>query len=578
MSSRALPWILAGLVAGMMVLPFASAPGTSSAAELPSAPAAGPAAAREGAERMLTPQELEPRRPAARDRSGGAPKGLGSVEPDLTTYAVELTVVDGDDQPLSSALVYLGPWPGPLSFAGRTDLRGRLSVQWTARRPSLRVAFAAAHGIEGASSTRIVELTARPHCAAIALRRPGAREEVVHPESFGWAYSEARRARIDERGLLHFSCETSGLPGAALELPAGWSFPGAASVPAPEVPDAVPLAHVFGVVREPDGRPVPGARVRASEAALDFELSTRASEDGTFELGPLPRDGAHVSIGGGDAGRYETELGFGVEPFQWLHPSLQRGRELVGRCVDAVGRPLQDWRVELSDPGSRTPWADVAWTAGDGSFRVANVPPALLRIDLLPPGGRPSLPFASARAVLAEDEILLESSGGFADRCAITFDVQDAEGASAERVEALLAPIDGDRAIRFEFDFVRRSFRARDLPAGRYVLHVHAPAHRSIEREVVLVREGELDLGTLRFEPNESVVVELPGGLGATECRLERADTDPPLFLGAFLARGRWRMRLSAGEYVLYLREGAGERAVPFTVVAGRPNGLRVER
>ncbi|MBI5362227.1 MAG: hypothetical protein HZA53_03545 [Planctomycetes bacterium] len=580
MSSRPLPWILAGLVAGATVFQLASAPGTSTAAEPTRSPVAVPTAARDGEERMVTPKELESRRPAARDRAAGAPQHLGLGESDLTTYTFELSVVDGDDQPLSGAAVYLAPWPGPLSHAGVTDVRGRLRVQWTARRTSMRVAFAAAHPREGASNLRVVELTARPFAAMVELRPPsnhGVRELEPLDTPNPWSSADAHRARLDERGLLRFSAEAPGLPGAALELPRGWSFPAACAATS-ALPDVVPQAHAFGVAREPNGRPARGVRVRASEAMLDFELSTRSQDDGAFVLGPLPRDGAHVSVGGGDAGRYETELGFGVEPFQHLNPSLQRGREVVGRCIDAVGRPLQGWRVELSDPGSRPPWADMAWTVADGSFRVPNVPSALLRIDLLPPGSRPSLPFAIARAVQAEDEILLDSSGGFADRCAITLDVLDAEGACVDRAEALLAPIDGDRAIRLEFDAVRRSFRARDLPAGRYALHVHAPNHRSIEREVGLVREGEVDLGTLRFEANESVVIELSGGLGATEVRLERADADPPLYLGSFQARGRWRMRLPAGDYVLYSREANSERATPFTVVAGRPNAVRIER
>ncbi|MBK7878390.1 MAG: carboxypeptidase regulatory-like domain-containing protein [Planctomycetes bacterium] len=577
MSSKVLPWFAVGLAAAVTLLELASSPASSSAAASVAHPGA-PAPEREPEQEALSSAgETSARRSAARTAPASAARSSPSTRDATgTLYTFELWVLDADDQPLPGAEVRLAPWPHPIARVGTTDARGRLRVQWRAARESMRVAFAASHPELGASSLRLAELTTRPFAAAIELRG-GARPSASTPPG------PELRARLDEDGLLRFPSDVAALPGEPIELPTGWSFPGATRAVSSTVPADVPQVHVGGVVREPDGDPVAGARVRASSPELEFELSTRSHADGAFTLGPLPRDGAHVSVGGGELGRYETELGAGVEPFQLLRPSLQRGRELHGRWRDALGRPLAGWRVELFDTGAKSPWADTAITDAEGRFTVPNVPATMLGLDLVAPDAVGGLPFDGVRGFWPEARDEFDAPWTPSERSTLVFRVVDAFGSLVDDADVRLEPVSGDRAQWVEFDPALDAHRAEGLPPGSYRLWVNAAGrHAALHpTEFELAPGDELDLGVVALEGLTPVVVELPARYGAAECRLETADTDPPLVLGAFRARGRFRVDLQAGAYTLHVLTSEADRAERverFEVLPGRTRVVRLPR
>jgi len=605
MTLRAIAWTLAAFGGGAVVVALLGSPPVSVAAPAPAETPLQPAVGASQPNASTPARQAEP--------AGSAQRTAVPVDVEAggeQAFQLTLHVTDGDDQPLPGAAVYLAPRELGLNLVGWTDGHGRLELRWRARRESMVVLYAAEHPAHGSSNLRRIELTATPAAVALQLRstpeahpippeeageRFAARLLLSHPQpmplpppSLRWRHVRRTRALLDDQGWLQFSAPGVELPGERVDPPRDRRYP---EEPLDERHVLAPgdeAAFVRGRIHDDRGRPVAGARVRASDAARRVTFSTRSQADGAFGLGPVPARGLHVSFGGGDLGRSETDLGVAGARVHVLQPALQRGRELAGRLLDREGVPLGQWKVELAALDPRQPWADSTWTDAEGRFRVPNVPNQALRLDAtrgeFPDAARGdfngSIPVCRLGGVdlAREQDYALDCSARAAGALALRLLGHD--GLPLEDAEVRLLPERGDRGTLIEFDPRERNYHITGLAAGRYELAIHRPGEHALHWPGSLALDGEreLDLGPLSFEPLAVLCVEPARGAGLVEYRLERAEGPASRALlahvGTFRMRGRWRAELPAGEYRLSVLGTGRAQLEELTLFAGRTRTL----
>jgi carboxypeptidase family protein len=183
------------------------------------------------------------------------------------------------------------------------------------------------------------------------------------------------------------------------------------------VPRPEETARIRGVVQDRDGRPLPGARVRATERVGSFDRiagETRTGEDGRFELRWL------------DPGSYELwaeQTGFGT---QTVLLSLSAGDEaeksfvlrsvgvLYGRVSDRIGRPLEEARLLVRRSDGSVLLEAPAKPDASGCYELDGLAPGSYWITALAPGHAPdtaSLPVSMDPASSVRADFRLGSGG-----------------------------------------------------------------------------------------------------------------------------------------------------------------------
>ncbi len=474
-------------------------------------------------------------------------------------------------------------------------------MQFAAALDTQRASSSPASTRYGCSPLRVIELTPRPFHLAIELRpapdaprfaaeEAGAIFDARSPAPLpsdrqenalatpGLAHAGVDTARIDERGRLRFAQLLESLPGTALDAPRGWTLPEPAPLVTRDFDPRDGSIFVKGVVRDTRGARVADARVRAHDAERQLEFSTRSFQDGSFGLGPLPSRGMQLSIGGGDSGRYETSLSGAGERFQSVQAALSRARELSGTLTDESSLPLSNWRLEVRDSSGATAWADVAWTDARGRFAVPNAPSTMLRVDVFAPDGGGGFPVLSERGLWAQPECVIAVPAGAERSSSLRVQVASADGALVDDAEVRLESETGDHAACAVRGEVTGEYVARRIPAGRYRVTIHHRGDRSIvwQERIEVGGDAVSDLGLVVLERRAVLAVEAEPGLGVIEYSLERRVGAWRVLVGAFEARGRWSVRVGAGEYVLRARGGAGERVWEVEVDSRRVRVVRV--
>lgn len=595
MTSKALLWLAALAIAGGIVVPWlwwAASPEAPAHepppfVELPRVPATAPT--------PLAPSEPAPVRSraaaAAPDRRD-QPRAFAEE----SVWTLDVLVLDPDDQPLAGARVLLAPIELSLNTVGWTDARGRLSIELAAPLDTQRVVLAGEHERYGRSALRVLELSPRPWHLAVELRpspdaprfaveeagalfEPRAAPPWSSPLETNVERDEAPElAGIDRDGRVRFAQRLEDLPGEPLDAPNGWSAPTPPPDPSRTLASSIPWSgesavFVKGIVRDARGARVAGARVHAFDPDRGLDYSLRSFHDGSFGLGPIPARGMHLSIGGGDLGRYESELSGSPERFQHVNAALQRGRELGGVLRDESGLPLAGWRIEAVDSTGTNAWADVAWSDALGRFALPNAPSTMLRIDVFAPGAD-AFPVWSERGLWAEPDLAIAvparvlapgSSNGESQPLSGSLRIEaiDGDGATLDDAALVLESESAGRAAILAFDASANAYVARGLQAGRYRLRAHHRGDRSIVRPepIDMTAGAQLDLGRIAFEKRGVVGVEVDPTLGDVDYALEIQNGAWPIHLGAFRVRGRWATRLAPGLYVLRARFANGEES-----------------
>ncbi|MEQ8766476.1 MAG: sigma-70 family RNA polymerase sigma factor [Planctomycetota bacterium] len=333
-----------------------------------------------------------------------------------------------------------------------------------------------------------------------------------------------------------------------------------------------------GTVFGEDGAPVAGARVEV----IDFESAFLITDsEGRFQFDALPEGRArlvadHVSLGIATA---EPYIATGRTTQQDL--TLDRGRALSGRVVDARGEPHAGWLVRAS----RFDVTHETTTDAAGHFRLVNVPEDSESIGTKKDD--PSILWTFATWV----DVPLGSSE-------VTIVVPDAEPASAWIEGRVVAPpgealgpatlrltlIGGRDAIAFlrEVDAETGRFRVGPFAAGELRGRIESERYGSKTLEpMTLVPERTLDLGDIPLQLPGRLVVASDWNEGVQEAALlEVVDPSGGRVQGVEVSRrsdATTVISLQPGPFVLRVSGGDVETVeVPFEIRSGEDSRLEV--
>jgi RNA polymerase sigma-70 factor (ECF subfamily) len=316
-------------------------------------------------------------------------------------FELELTLLDHLDRSDASTAVFAAPAGGTLNLVGSTDVDGRFTLRtraWSAR-TELDVALGADSVVRRVALTggkqslvlrtpplpRItrkgeppVDPTERtvvasnanvlnsrlqrtPHASYDASRHVtffeplmefGAREAAQDPVAPPDDMSE-----IFEENFVAISDYTVQEDGSDKEAPA-------------------PRCRVAGVVLDSDGAARAGVVVSLRRTDEGGWTSWSSDERGLFEFKDLAPGEYVVRASGDELGAAHGRLTLSAGQRVNWDARLERGDVFEGELVDASGRPLRDWSVEVE--GARG--ADLARTDENGRFVLANAPSGALRV------------------------------------------------------------------------------------------------------------------------------------------------------------------------------------------------------
>lgn len=145
-----------------------------------------------------------------------------------------------------------------------------------------------------------------------------------------------------------------------------------------------PGGSIAGVAREPDGKPIAGARLTLMHRPIGF-VNTVSDEEGRFHFDQVPPGAVRLMMQRGDQ---VTVTGVMVEEDKETQQDItlppQGAGELRGR-ITAGGKPLPSARLmvatHLGEEGSVGLYYPM--TAEDGSYRVSGLPPGVYLVSVM---------------------------------------------------------------------------------------------------------------------------------------------------------------------------------------------------
>jgi hypothetical protein len=343
-----------------------------------------------------------------------------------------------------------------------------------------------------------------------------------------------------------------------------------------------PAVRVLGCVRDGEGRPCAGARVRATLRVPGVGkplggMEVRADEEGRFEFAGLPPvEGSLEAAWRGDSSGAQAFAPAEGAREARVDLVVAAGPFLAGTVRDREGRPLAGVHVTARAEGA----AGSRWAESDagGAFRIGGLDPVSHVLRAADPAGR-HLEATLERLVAPRSgiDVVLEADPGAPGTYAFRAAAPDGSAPRSLRVLEFAggeAPPAGSRTDAPDPDGVVRSAQKR---AGRYRLLLRAGDDRAAVGEFAVEHGRETDLGTVRLAPGAALRGRLlaEDGLPAAESLL-LAGEDPLPEAGLPDAEGRFRIGgLAPGTGTLrVLHPRADPIEIPWTAGAGETADL----
>ncbi|MFO1076236.1 MAG: carboxypeptidase-like regulatory domain-containing protein [Planctomycetota bacterium] len=429
-----------------------------------------------------------------------------------------------------------------------------------------------------------------PHGQPVAgaVVRAGDTEQNNHklPDGASAMGPQPETVRTDAQGRFEFASVVPGKVPVAARAPGLAPWTGTVAIAPGRVEELVinlqPGATLFGVVRDDQGQPLAKVDIDVMTAGYD-ELRNRGARtaaDGTFRLEGLGAGPCEAIASHDELGRVTEKLQFVAGEVRRWDPVMSGGLQLLGRVLDADGKPVAKVMIEAmldpSRPGDR--FFGFVNSGEDGEFAIKNcLPDRALRLtfrrkstfpELTVSGVLPGREPLTAR-LPAEAWVFIEGK------------VLGPDGSVPTNVDIspyLLAGGSGSPVEKL--DPASGAFRIGPYPPGGYGLSIQTGGYPAIRLERTLGPDEVWNVGELRFAEGgvlvAHVVAAVAGELEELSCSIRNA-------AGKWIGRpevsaGSVRSSpLAAGEYTLQVAaKGLATTCVPFTIRAGAETRLDV--
>ena len=171
--------------------------------------------------------------------------------------------------------------------------------------------------------------------------------------------------------------------------------------------------RVEGQVFGPDGKPVPGARLRISLPQTNGDQAT-SQDDGSFEFLRAPRGKLELvaECSGMAKATMSVDVPDSAPEIRDVVVQMDRERFLGGRIVDAAGQPIGIECGVAAFQGSQH-YGDGGRCNAEGQFRLSGLPAGTVRLEVYG-SGYLRRDIASVRVGREDMEIVLQRGAGFA--------------------------------------------------------------------------------------------------------------------------------------------------------------------
>jgi len=267
-----------------------------------------------------------------------------------------------------------------------------------------------------------------------------------------------------------------------------------------------PAAYLSGVVTDPGGRPLSGARL--SEAGEDPRIVTITDGAGRFRLGPFPAESeAYVAV---SLRGYATLQQSFKTPQNDVQLVLARTGVLRGRVVDAAnGTPLEEFQIGFQSrrvaPDSAVEYpAPRPVTTPDGRFELPDVAPgpwaitALARgyvprelqgVEVMPGGATPELLIELQRGIVLRGRVIDKANGK---------PLKDVRISYGDPLESRVRASSGSGHGAATTD-AQGSFVLQGLPAGTMTINAESYEHLAASRRIALVQDSSVEFAWVEF-------------------------------------------------------------------------------
>jgi protocatechuate 3,4-dioxygenase beta subunit len=331
-------------------------------------------------------------------------------------------------------------------------------------------------------------------------------------------------------------------------------------------------AIVTGGVFDSAQRPCPDASVSSMNFGGSTSVTTRSAGDGAYRLeGVMPTEGRAKMEASGTAGVCDADIAVQHGQEARWDAVLTADSMVVGRVLDATGRPLAKWAVELVPKAGRFGLESQRIVLDDlGTFRFPTTDAGPYRILVFASGA--SLP------TMVVDDVRPSSSRSFdiivgddaIKGCVLSGHIVG-EGAVGSSPKLVVTNAEGNRAT-FVVPDSSGAFRI-EVPSGEYIVRLNLTPvdDRYVTR--MTVRAGDaLDLGEIAVLPAGRVEVSVEGDerdANAAQLEVTQIDASGAVISGAFAVRRSIQTKVSLalgpGRYAVRIhRNGCqgGERIV----------------
>jgi len=343
---------------------------------------------------------------------------------------------------------------------------------------------------------------------------------------------------------------------------------------------SAPAPAVVGQLRAPNGAPLAGARVSIRRRGDANWRTKTCNEHGEFALPHVAAGAYDVALGGGSLPSVLRVVEVGEAGQERLDATLDVGRTLVVRLLDAAGAPLSHWRIQVED--AALAFVDSASTDDDGVARIPNAPGRALNILASPERFGSTSPLLAARGAWVGDEPLelkldLQPGASMGVLRVIPPSTADTGFLVSRlwRSDTNLGVNAPDPAPTSDSDPTLQ-IRCEDLLPGRYRYEALIAGHGVVAVEALVVEAGAepaLELGAL---PASGIVrFACAEGERGVEVEIVRRSETVETKLPYFFSSGE-RLRLPAGEYFLRIRHGERTQTQALEVLADSEATVRL--